>query len=562
MTVLVLEIGPVDDGEDFILIPAIRGGPAAYKYSENFWTVPQTFLDGKSRMIPVGRVLGGGTVFNGLLWNRGDAGDYDDWAALGNPGWGWNEMLPYFKKSETYTPVSSDAIANRFDIDYSPDVHGFDGPVHVGHPKYFYNVSVNFFDGLNALGVPTAFDPNAGTIAGASFLPINVHPTNMTRVDAKRAYYEPFANRDNLYVSTGQRVTKLVFEEATEGDIDGRQDKRDSEGFVLSQNETAAPQTVKARREVIMAAGAIHTPQILQLSGIGDQSLLESLDIPVVNPLPGVGQNFQDHFMVRISSPYGNESYTYPTQLNDPEINDRARRQYFESRTGPWTAGPPDGVAFPSLLDATNRSDSIASAARQQRAGDHLPAGADGSLTAGYRAQKELLAAALQDRSRAAHEILNDNAGGLSVATMRPFARGTVAITSTDPFAAPAIDPRYGANPVDLAVLAEALRFNRALLATDPMLMLLPEQVAPPEELLDDEEGLLRFVRENVQTEFHPSSTCAMMPRHLGGVVDARLRVYGMRNLRVVDASVFPMIPAAHLQAVVYGVAEKVRIRC
>ncbi|KAK4985849.1 hypothetical protein LTR28_002086 [Elasticomyces elasticus] len=179
-------------------VPQYMGADVGSKYNWNLSTTPQIFLDGKARSLPQGRALGGGTIINGMLWNRGGVGDYQDW-------------------SETFTPVYSNSIADQFSIHYDPDVHGFSGPVNVSYSKYFYNESANLFSALNELGVPTAFDPNDGTVAGASFLPFDIDPNNQTRSDARVSYYDPYLARPNLWVSTGQHVTRLLVADAIAG---------------------------------------------------------------------------------------------------------------------------------------------------------------------------------------------------------------------------------------------------------------------------------------------------------------------------------------------------------
>ncbi|TKA65000.1 hypothetical protein B0A49_07968 [Cryomyces minteri] len=627
VTVLVLEAGPADNGEAVIEVPQFN------------------FLDGAARLMPQGRALGGGTILNAMLVNRGGQGDYNDWEALGNPGWSWTDMLPYFMRSERYTPVYSEDIAAQFSIRYDPGVHGFDGPLNVSYPKYFYNASVNFFDALTELGIPTALDPNDGTVAGASFLLVNIDPVNMTRSTARKAYYDPYVARPNLWVATEQHVTRLIIEGvagnsnstlANPGDgsvgsgnstgvggalfgvgsstdttstgggaaaaLRERTLEKNADGELVEVNAadvtltinpssvvitTATPSStanteatpaqssgirilgvefasdasatrrnVSARREVIVAAGSLHTVQVLQLSGIGPRSLLEKYQIPVAIDLPGVGQNLQDHYLVGTFYPYNNHSHIYPTLLStNASFNAAAEAEYYANRTGPWTAGSPDGVAFPSLPDIVNGSTSIADEAEKQADDEYLVPGLDTTVVAGYGAQKSALIAALLDRNRAAYEIINNNAGSLTVATMRPFTRGTVQITSSEPFQPPAIDPRYGANPIDLQVLMAALKFNRRILATPSMLELQPAQFVPPVDANDD--ALMQIVKNGIRTEYHPAGTCAMLPLGLGGVVSPRLQVYGTRNLRIVDASIFPILPASHLQAVVYGVAEK-----
>lgn len=311
-----------------------------------------------------------------------------------------------------------------------------------------------------------------------------------------------------------------------------------------------------ARREIILAAGATHTPGILQLSGIGSPSLLKSLNITTQIPLLGVGNNLQDHALVETMYPYANDTgITLPSQLNNVTIDAAARAEYYANRTGPYTAGPPDGVAFLSLTQLSDRASAILTAANISDTTRHLPPGTHPHLQRGYAAQHRLLLSALGNSSRAATELLNNNAGQLVVSNMRPFSRGSVTPRSSDPFDPPIIDPRYGADPVDLAVLREALLFNRLLLSTPSMRQLHATQEFPAADLNDEQ--LLEYVKKNVGTEYHSSGTAAMLPRHLGGVVDSKLRVYGTANLRVVDTSIYPLLPASHLQAVCFAVAEK-----
>jgi len=228
------------------------------------------------------------------------------------------------------------------------------------------------------------------------------------------------------------------------------------------------------------------------------------------------------------------------------------------TRLGPWTAGSPNGLAFPPLPLISNNSASILSNASNQDPNEYLPPGLHPTLVAGYAAQKSSLVQRLAQKTVAAYEIINNNAGSLTLAVMHPFSRGTCYINSADPFQPPLIDPRWLSNPIDKQVLIEALLFNRQILATPPMAELQPAQFVPPIDA--DEAALIQVINNGIRTEFHPSGTCAMLPLEQGGVLDPHLRVWGTQNLRVVDAAIFPMLPAAHLQAVVYGVAEKVSL--
>ncbi|GME45675.1 putative gmc oxidoreductase protein [Neofusicoccum parvum] len=638
VTVLVLEAGPVDQDEEWMRVPFFVGNdpqPPAnalsghLDYDWHLGTEPQTYLDGKTRHYPLGRGLGGGTLVNGLLWNRGNVDDYNDWATLGNDGWSWDDMLPYFQKSEAFSyDVSPESATSQYSIGCDDSVHGTSGPVNVSYQAYFYGATENFYSGLNELGVPLAGDTNAGLSAGASFLPMGIDATAKTRSDARRSHYDPNAGRENLYVFTGQFVTRLNLEDVTQpddeptvgdfsvglgsqqgfkisdildgltknlnifnifpgdglGDFNGfwakrsaepqepnqspprqRKQKRDNDlpnirisGVEFATDASSPRRNVTARRDVILAAGAIHTTTLLQLSGIGDSSFLSQHGISTAIDLPGVGNNYQDHFMIATNNPFGNTSYVGPKGFGDTATDDANRNAFWDTHSGPWTAGPPNGVAFPSLKSMSPaNTTTIANAARVASPGQYLTDGLDATVIAGWERQKAILVDALDNANRSQFEVLNDNAGHFTYSVMRPFSRGTVRIKSRNPFDVPLIDPRYGANPTDLSFLSEALRFNHRLMATDAMRALQPDEKYPTPAQVADDAQLLGVVKEAIFTEYHPTGTASMLPLELGGVVDGRLKVYGTQNLKIVDSSVMPMIPAAHLQACVYGVAEK-----
>lgn len=223
---------------------------------------------------------------------------------------------------------------------------------------------------------------------------------------------------------------------------------------------------------------------------------------------------------------------------------------------GPWTAGSPNALAFLPLPLISNSSSDILASADNQDSSQYLVAGLDPSILAGYARQKKSLVRRLAQNTVAAYEIINNNAGSLTVSVMHPFSRGTCMINTTDPFEPPIIDPRWLSNPVDRQILIEALFFNRKILATPSMLELQAAQFVPTIDA--NEAALNQVINNGIRTEFHPSGTCAMLPLELGGVVDSNLKVWGTQNLRVVDAGIFPLIPASHLQAVAYAVSEKV----
>ncbi|KAL8870414.1 MAG: hypothetical protein Q9174_003539 [Haloplaca sp. 1 TL-2023] len=615
VSVACIEAGDADQYEPIIQTPVFVGSDIGGRYDWLLATTPQTQLDGLSRPMPQGKVLGGGSILNAMCWNRGGQDDYNAWADLGNPGWDWEGMLPYFIKSETYTPVYSAEIAREYSINYNPDVHGTSGPVQVSYPRFFYPQSsmflpsdsrdetyekpANLFAALNYLGVPTEFDPNDGSSAGAAFVPTDLDPINQTRSDARRAYFDPYVSRPNFHVITGQHVTRVLIDgvdsnfaisNPTPGGNEngnGMNGMASNEGFgfgpegstpalnidpdspparlfrrqspstsnlrvtgvEFAASASAPRRTITATREVIVAAGALHSAQLLQLSGIGPASLLESFDIPVALDLPGVGNNLQDHCLVGTFYPYNNDSYPSPSELTtNATYNAAAEDEYYTYKTGPWTAGSPNALAFNPLPLISDNSASILSGADGQDPAEYLASGLDPTVVAGYTLQKESLVRRLAETNVASYEIINNNAGSLTLAVMHPFSRGQCYIQSVDPFEPPSIDPRWLTNPVDRQILIEAMLFNREILAAPPMLPLQAAQFVPTVDA--DEDAINAIINAGIRTEFHPSGTCAMLPLEQGGVVDPHLRVHGTQNLRVVDAGIFPMIPAAHLQAV------------
>ncbi|KAG9597146.1 FAD/NAD(P)-binding domain-containing protein, partial [Aureobasidium melanogenum] len=555
--VLLLESGEADNYPESIMIPYYQGaaGSVDGKCGGFNWcdqTVAQTYLDGGSRTIPQGKGLGGGTLINAMLWNRGDREDYDTWSQLGNDGWDYNSLLEFFQRSESFNQQPSSQVATTYGQGYDASQHGEVGPQNVSFPTFQYPASQQFFAALNRMGVPTQPDPAAPTEKGAMYLPQGISQLNQSRADARRARWDPVAGRENFYVSTGQHVRRILFDGGCAASEDNA---ARAVGVEVSAGRDGRVWTAVAAREVILAAGAIRTPQLLELSGIGDKNVLAKAGVQSRINLPGVGNNLQDHMLMHMTQGFNNQSYVYPNIMQNKTINDWARSVYYQNRTGPYTFGPPDGNGFFSLPQISDRAQEIAQNASSFSDEDYLAEGLDDSVIRGYTRQRALLIPALNNSGRAVIEFLQDNAGNTQISNQRPLTRGNVHINGTDPFNYPTLDFRYGSNPIDMAVMMDALRFNDELFQQPELQILQPVQNDPPHAASDAQ--LQEFLNRALGTEFHPSCTAAMMPRDDGGVVDPNLLVYGTQNIRVVDASIFPIIPAAHLEAVIYAVAEK-----
>lgn len=426
------------------------------------------------------------------------------------------------------------------------------------------------------MGVPIMSEPNNGTGDGAFIAPSSMSAQNQSRSDGRAAYLDEAIDRPNLHVATEQMVTRILLEGVATPDGNNSKFRKVQQavGVEFASSAQSAKIQVNCTREVILAAGAIFSPTLLQISGIGPRAVLEPLDIPVTVDLPGVGANLQDHGMIHPQYTYQNSSLYTAQRFDASDAMQQAElEEYFTNRTGPLTAPLISTIAFPSLRhfaedwvsllsDPENESETLAS-----------PPDTDPAVSRGYAAQRGLQLPLLRDPTEGAVEVLADSVGTLSLAMQRPLSRGTVRPRSPDIFDGPGplVDPRYCADPFDCVVLARALLFNCALVHTPPMAELQPVVQAPyfcpdvhgaaanvVESDRDDMDAkMLDLVKRNLVTEFHPSGTTAMLPLDLGGVVDTDLMVYGTNNLRVVDAGVMPMVLGAHLQAVVYAIAER-----
>ncbi|KZM28149.1 uncharacterized protein EKO05_0005836 [Ascochyta rabiei] len=543
-SVLVLETGPITEDINTVIPASGNNINSAMQYDVE--SAPDAALDGLSAPVLIGRVVGGGSVVNGMAFDRASAADYDAWEQLGNPGWGWNGLLPYFKKSTTFTPP---ILAKEFNITHDASVYGKNGPIQASFPNFeFPDVKV-MWEAWRAGGYPTPKEHAAGDAVGALWVPTSLDPKTQTRSDARRTYYDSVKSRPNLKLVTGVEATEVLF------------DKLTAKGVLFTNLADKTTSRVYAKREVILAAGSVFTPKILQLSGVGPANVLKAAGVKVKKDLAAVGANLQDHPNADMFFSTQNLSTPNPNFATDPVQNATAWEQYYANRTGPVTQSHGSSLAFLSLQSVASDYKQIVSTIRGQKSVDYLPAvyKNNPNLLRGYEVAKAITLELLSGTKAAAFEFPM-NAFGLAISAVeRPLSRGYVALNPTNPTGNPIIQFNTFQNPADRTMIVEAIRWLRRHWKSPVLARFSPVELTPGAAAQTDDEIIHALLENDAlhPTWAHQSGTCSMLPEKYGGCVGSDLRVYGTKSLSIIDASIIPLIPATHLQATMYAVAEK-----
>jgi choline dehydrogenase len=493
-SVLLLEAGPRDTN---LWIHVPLGYGRLFKEKTVNWmyqTEPEPGLDGRSVFQPRGKVLGGSSSINGLLYVRGQHEDYDRWRQHGNNGWGFDDVLPYFKKAENQQRGAD-------------DFHGSGGPLPVsdlGHPD---SLSAAFVTAAAETGLPVNPDFNGASQEGAGFFQTTTR--HGRRASAAVAYLRPAKGRNNLRVETSALAQRIVFE--------GRR------ADAVEYRQAGTLKTARARREILVSGGAFNSPQLLQLSGVGPADLLRQHGIDVVLDAPGVGHDLQDHMQVRVVMRCS-QRITLNDIVNHPVRKILMGMRYAAFRTGPLTIAAGTSGAF----FKTN------------------------SRLATPDIQAHFLPFSTDKMGEKLHSFSGFSA---SVCQLRPESRGSLRIRSADPAAPPEIRINYLATEVDRAANVEGLKMLRKILQAPALRPYVTEEVDPGAKVVSDE-ALLSYCRARGSTIYHPTSTCRMGNDALA-VVDQRLRIRGIQGLRVVDASVMPDLVSGNTNAAVIMIAEK-----
>ncbi|KAH0443793.1 choline dehydrogenase [Colletotrichum camelliae] len=546
VSVLIIEAGELDAGEDFVKIPGLAGGAIGTKYDWNTTYIANDALGGRTVSIPQGRVVGGSTKLNRMVFDRGSKSDYDRWEALGNTGWNWDSLLPYFKKNEIFTPPKAD-IVSEWGVEVDDTAHGKDGLMQATYSPFFWPTTKYMIDAVKELGITVAKDQANGSPIGGYFCPHNQDPTTNTRSSAREAYYDNFTTRKNLHLLTGQQVTKVL--------TTGSGDSVTATGVEFAASKGANVQTATASKEVILAAGTFHTPQILQVSGIGDSALHQSIGVSTVVDLPAVGQNLHDHVLLTVVNTINTTLPVSSLLTSNETFAAAARAEYDSKHTGPFASPTGDFLAFLPVSTYSQASQNLNTQATSQDGTTFLPTGTPAEVVKGYQAQQKVLNERLLATDSALLEIIWSD-GAMVLGLQHPYSRGSVKVSSSSTFDAPVADAGFLRNPLDVSLLTEGVKFTRTLAATSAIKQLSPVEVVPGANVTSDE-AIGDFIRQQSSTLYHPVGTCKMGAKEEGGVVDGNLKVYGVKGLRVVDASIMPLVPATHIMTTVYAVAER-----
>ena len=462
-----------------------------YQAESSHWT------GGRQISVPKGKTLGGSSSINGNVFNRGAPSDFDHWAQMGNPGWGYADVLPLFKRLETWTGSDPDGL------------RGKNGPVTVTPNEWHHPICEAFFKACEGLGIPFNADYNGKAQFGAAYAQRTI--ANGRRQSAAQTYLRPARARKNLCIKTNALVTRLSFE-----------GKRATGVEVTSGGVT---KSIIARREVILAGGAINSPQLLQLSGIGDPSHLRKIGVPVLHSLPGVGRNLRDHYTPRFTARVrGTET-----------LNERVKGRAFWAEAWKWLAGRPSVLSLPSTVCYAFAKSSSA------------------------LEESDLQLTLMPASYKAGNQSQLDDEPGMTLAAwqQRPDSTGHVLARSSDPFQPPEIQPNYLDDERDRRVLLAGMKLARKVMRAAPLAPYFAGEIYPGDSVQTDED-LMACARERGTTSFHMIGTCKMGPAFDEiAVVDSQLKVHGIDALRVADASIMPTMPAANTNAATLMIGEK-----
>ncbi|KAL2173990.1 GMC oxidoreductase-like protein [Thermothelomyces heterothallicus CBS 202.75] len=540
--------------------------------SWSFNSLPNPDMANTTAFVLAGQVVGGSSAVNGMFFDRASRHDYDAWTAVGGSGfeqsshkWDWEGLFPFFQKSVTFTEPPAD-IVQKYHYTWDLSAYGNGStPIYSSYPVFQWADQPLLNQAWQEMGINPVTECAGGDKEGVCWVPASQHPVTARRSHAGLGHYADVLPRANYDLLVQHQVVRVVFPNGP------------SHGPPLVEARSLADDhlfNVTVKGEVIISAGALHTPTVLQRSGIGPASFLDDAGIPVTLDLPGVGANLQDHCGPPVTWNY-TEPYTgffpLPSEMvNNATFKADAMAGFDEvPARGPYTLAGGNNAIFVSLPHLTADCGAITAKIRAMvadgTAGSYLAADVRTipAMVAGYEAQLLVLADLLDNPEAPSLETPwatseAPQASSVLAFLLHPLSRGSVRLNLSDPLAQPVLDYRSGSNPVDIDLHLAHVRFLRGLLDTPTMRGRGALETAPGSAVADSDEALEEYVRSHSTLSFmHPCCTAAMLPEDRGGVVGPDLKVHGAEGLRVVDMSVMPLLPGAHLSATAYAVGEK-----
>lgn len=498
-------------------------------------TTPQAGANGLKLHYAAGKTFGGGSARNFMVYQRGTEGSYQNWAdEVGDDSYTWSKFLPWFQKSVHFVPPNMDARPANSTPVYDEQIVGSDGPVSAAYPNWPQAIATWVVEGLKAIGMPVIPGFNSGKLIGQTYATFSIDGKTMLRSSSSTAYLQPKLGNTDLYLYHLTLAKKIVFD-----------DEKRATGVVV--NTMGAQYTLKANKEVILSAGVFNSPQLLMVSGVGPAKTLRKLHIPVVADRPGVGQNLQDHIYYGIT--HRINAITFSSLIN-PEFAAEQKALFQANATGIYTNPTADVIGWEKIPAHLRKGWS-------KKTHDALAKYPEDWPEAEYISLGSWLGEDFD--SRFADPADGYNYGTLVCAVVSSLSRGTVSISSADTSVQPIINPNSLTHQADIDVAVAAFKRAREFWSTDVMKELaIGEEIYPGPKVVTDEQ-ILASIRRSYNAIYHASCTNKMGKKNDPlAVVDPQTRVYGVKNLRVVDASAFPLLPPGHPQSTVYALAEKI----
>ncbi|KAL1864087.1 hypothetical protein Daus18300_007867 [Diaporthe australafricana] len=573
VSVLIIEAGGDKSKDPYVMTPGLMG--AMYgkdEYDWNFSSVPQASLNNRTISQARGRMLGGSSALNFLMMVYPSKAILDAWETVGNEGWNFETLAPYFRKfAKTHAPSR---VANE--ICRMEPYHDLlvsekeSGPLGLSFGEGFGPSNSAWMDAFENLGLKMTDDPRGGSAVGAFQQAASIDPVTRTRMSSASAYLtDEVRNRANLSILTDTVVDRVILNKT-----DSVATQAVAMGVQVCPPD-GVPHTIRAKKEVILAAGALQTPQILELSGIGDREVLAKQDIPVIIDNVHVGRNLQDHPIVCESFEVA-DGVMSGDMLRDPDLLQAILAQYQSSQDGPLG----QSIITSAFVPMADSSGVLTLEARSKLFETSTETSANKKPDRCSEVDRKVIQDVLKTTNEAAYQMFlfptqliipetprcvtdyitpsePENYITVMIFLNHPFSRGTCHIASPNVEDKPIWDPRYNTEDIDMELLARGVQFVEKLVATEPFSSILKTNGKRLQSHVHDLETARQVVRKRQISVFHLSGSAAMRPQETGGVVDTRLKVYGVQNLRIVDASVFPLEPSGNIQSTVYAVAER-----